>query len=68
MNMGTKPAFLLIILAVMIAGCLDASSTKPDWAHEVNWLGEKPDSIVEKELWTQITPYRIEYDIVNITA
>ena len=68
MNLGTKPAFLLIILAVMTAGCLDASSTKPDWAHEVNWLGEKPDSIVEKELWTQITPYRIEYDIVNITA
>ncbi|MBU3968479.1 MAG: hypothetical protein KKG76_14100 [Euryarchaeota archaeon] len=66
--MGTKPAFLLILLAVMIAGCLNASSTKPDWAHEVNWLGEKPDSIVEKELWTQITPYRIEYDIVNITA
>lgn len=68
MNMVTKPAFLLIILAVMIAGCLNASSTKPDWAHEVNWLGEKPDSIVEKELWTQITPYNIEYDIVNITA
>jgi hypothetical protein len=68
MNLGTRPAFLLIILAVMIAGCLDASSTKPDWAHDVNWMGEKPDSIVEKELWTQITPYRIEYDIVNITA
>src|SRR3989304_5669495 len=68
MNHGTKPAFLLIILAIMITGCLNASSTKPDWAHEVNWLGEKADSIVEKELWTQITPYRIEYDIVNITA
>lgn len=68
MNLGTKTAFLLIILAVMIAGCLNASSTKPDWAHEVNWMGEKPDSIGEKELWTQITPYRIEYDIVNITA
>ena len=68
MNMGTKPAFLLIILAVMIAGCLNASSTKPDLAHDVNWVGDKPDTMVEKELWTQITPYRIEYDIVNITA
>ena len=52
----------------MIAGCLNASSTKQDWAHEVNWLGEKPDSVVEKELWAQITPYRIEYDIVNISV
>ena len=68
MNLGTIFACLLIILAVMIAGCLNASSTKPDWAHEVNWVGEKPDSIAEKELWTQITPYHIEYDIVNITA
>jgi hypothetical protein len=68
MNMGTRSAFLLILLVIMIAGCLNASSTKPDWAHEVNWLGEKPGSIVEKELWTQITPYRIEYDILNITS
>ncbi|MDD1744636.1 MAG: hypothetical protein LUQ20_02325 [Candidatus Methanoperedens sp.] len=68
MNPGRKTVFLLIMLAVMVAGCLNASSTKPDWAHDVNWMGEKPDSIVEKELWTQITPYRIEYDIVNITA
>lgn len=68
MKLGTKPAFLLIILAVMTAGCLNASSTKPDWVHEVNWLGEKPDSIIEKELWTQISPYYNEYDLLNITA
>ncbi len=68
MNLGTIPAFLLIILAVMIAGCLNAPSTKPDWTHDVNWLGEKPDSIVETELWAHITPYRIEYDLLNITA
>ncbi len=68
MNLGTKPAFLLIILAVMIAGCINASSTKPDWAHDVNWPEEKPEAIVEKELWTQITPYRIEYDLLNITS
>ncbi len=67
MNPGTK-SFLLILLAVMIAGCLNASSTKPDWAHDVNWLGEKPDIIVEMELWTQITPYHIEYDLLNVTA
>jgi len=41
------PVFLLIILVVMIAGCFNASSTKPDWAHDVNWMGEKPDSIVD---------------------
>ena len=68
MNLGRKNAFLLIILAVMVAGCLNASSTKPDWAHDVNWLGEKPDAIVENELWTQISPYHIEYDHLNITA
>ncbi len=68
MKQGIKIAFLLLILAVMIAGCLNASGTKPDWAHDVNWQGEKPDSIVEQELWTQITPYNIEYDLVNISA
>jgi hypothetical protein len=68
MNLGTKPVFLLMILSVMIAGCLNASSTKPDWAHDVNWMGEKPDSTVEKELWTQLYPYNIEYDLVNISA
>jgi len=68
MNLGTIFACLLIILAVMIAGCLNASSTKPDWAHEVNWVGEKPDSTVETEIWTQISPYHIEYDLVNISA
>jgi len=68
MNMGTKSAFLLILLAVMVAGCLNASSTKPDWVHDVNWIGEKPDAIVENELWTQISPYHIEYDHLNITA
>lgn len=68
MNLGTKPAFLLMILSVIIAGCINASSTKPDWAHDVNWMGEKPDSTVEEELWTQITPYNIEYDLVNISA
>ena len=68
MNMVTKSAFLLILMAVVIAGCINASSTKPDWAHDVNWLGEKPDAIVENELWTQISPYHIEYDHLNITA
>ncbi len=68
MNLGRKTVFLLIMLAVMVAGCLNASSTKPDWAHEVNWLGDKPDAIVENELWTQISPYHIEYDHMNITA
>jgi len=56
------------LLAVMVAGCLNASSTKPDWVHDVNWIGEKPDAIVENELWTQISPYHIEYDHLNITA
>jgi len=68
MNIGTKSAFLLILLAIMISGCLNASSTKPDWAHEVKWMGEKPDSIVENELWAQITPYRIEYELMNISV
>ena len=68
MNLGRKTVFFLIMLAVMVAGCLNASSTKPDWAHDVSWLGDKPDAIVENELWTQISPYHIEYDHLNITA
>ncbi|MDD5617176.1 MAG: hypothetical protein PHH85_13355 [Candidatus Methanoperedens sp.] len=65
-----KYVVLLIIAAVLIAGCLDTSGTKPAWAHDVSWQGDIPKStaVVEKELWTQISPYNMEYDAVNITA
>lgn len=70
MKLLTKYVVLLIITAALTAGCLDTSGTKPAWAHDVNWQGDIPEStaVVEKELWTQISPYNTEYDAVNITA
>ncbi len=70
MKLLTKYVSLLIITAALTAGCLDTSGTKPAWAHDVTWQGDSPDSaaVVEKELWTQISPYNTEYNIVNITA
>lgn len=70
MKLLTKYVVLLIITAAFTAGCLDTSGTKPAWAHDVSWQGDIPESteVVEKELWTQISPYKTEYDTVNITA
>ncbi|NJD76702.1 MAG: hypothetical protein FIB08_06325 [Candidatus Methanoperedens sp.] len=70
MNLQIKSLTLLIITAALIAGCLDTSSTKPAWAHNVAWQGDSPENAAaaEKELWTQISPYNTEYDTVNITA
>lgn len=70
MKLLTKYVALLLITAALTAGCLDTPGTKPAWVHDVTWQGDSPESAaaVEKELWTQISPYNTEYDTVNITA
>ena len=43
MNLLTKPPVLLMIIIARTAGCLNTSSTRPDWIHNVNWQGDRPD-------------------------
>lgn len=69
--MDTKTIFISgLFIAVLASGCLNASSTKPAWAHDVNWQGDISESTedIETKLWTKIAPYNTEYDFVNITV
>ncbi len=44
-------------------------SDVPPWVHELEWQN-KPDNAAEIEglLWTEISPYRTEYEKVNISG
>ncbi len=42
---------------------------KPSWAHQVQWQGKPDDTAtIEALLWTEVIPYRTEYETVNISA
>lgn len=63
---------IVLILGLGIGLALDGgqSNTRPEWVHKVQWLEERPDNAakLEESLWLEISPYKTEYDIVNITA
>ena len=63
---------ILLIVGLGIGLALDQeiSSVRPVWAHNVQWLEEKPDNVknIEELLWFEIAPYKTEYDIVNISS
>lgn len=71
MNTQTKLIFGFAILALGAVLILNAgqSAEKPSWVHEVNWQ-DKPDGSakIEELLWNEISPYRTEYETVNISA
>jgi len=61
---------LIVVLGVGLALNQEKSSIRPVWAHNVQWLGEKPDKSesIEELLWLEIAPYKTEYDFVNISS
>lgn len=61
---------LVIGLGIGLALNQEKSTVRPVWAHNVQWLGEKPDNaqIIEELLWFEIAPYKTEYDFVNISS
>ncbi len=70
MNTRTKLFLGLAILALGLwllnPGLSDA---KPSWVHDLKWQ-DKPDVSpkIEELLWNEISPYRTEYETVNISA
>ncbi len=63
-----------LILVVLILGIgLGLSQKQPDvkpsWVHQVQW-SDKPDDAAKIEglLWTEMMPYRTEYETVNISV
>jgi hypothetical protein len=71
MNTPTKLILGFAILALGAALAINSgqSSEKPSWVHEVHWQ-DKPDGSakIEELLWNEISPYRTEYETVNISA
>ncbi len=74
--MNTLIKILLVIVILTIAAlCIgfginqEQSNARPAWVHEVNWQGAPNDAgAVEELLWNEISPYRADYETVNITS
>lgn len=70
MNTRTK---LFLGLAILALGLWllnpGQSDAKPSWVHDLEWQ-DKPDFSpkIEELLWNEISPYRTEYETVNISA
>ncbi|NJD75922.1 MAG: hypothetical protein FIB08_02325 [Candidatus Methanoperedens sp.] len=67
----TKLTIGLLILALGIGLSLtqEQSSVKPSWVHEIKWLDKPDDAVkIEELLWVDISPYRAEYELVNISS
>ena len=60
---------LILALGVGLSLTQENSSAKPPWVHEIKWLDKPDDAVkIEELLWVDISPYRAEYDIVNISS
>ena len=72
MDKKTIITLILLILALGIGLAFDQndSGIRPQWAHNVQWSGENPDNPakIEELLLLEISPYKTEYETVNISA
>jgi len=72
MDTKTIITIILLIFGLGIGLALDQekSNTRPIWIHNVQWLDEQPDNAakIEELIWLEITPYKTEYELVNISA
>lgn len=65
---------ILLILGLGIGLALDQgnsnSNVRPEWVHNVQWQGDRPDNAgkIEELLFLEITPYKTEYELVNIST
>lgn len=73
MNTKTNLVIAVIVAIVLILGIglsltQEQPDVKPSWVHQVQWQ-DKPDdaAAIEELLWTEVIPYRTEYETVNIT-
>ncbi len=73
--MATKIKFVIglivIILTLGIGFSLSQkqSDVKPSWVHQVHWSDKPDDALkIEELLWAEMTPYRTEYEMANISA
>lgn len=72
MKLGTIITIILLIIGLGIGLALDPenSNVRPEWIHNLQWLGEPPENAanIEESLFLEIAPYKTEYEMVNITS
>ena len=60
---------LILALGIGLSLTQEQPAEKPAWVHEVKWQDVPEDAAkIEKLQWTEISPYRTEYDVVNINS
>ncbi len=72
MNNKIIVTVILLILGLGIGLALDQGNTnvRPEWVHNVQWQGDRPDNAgkIEELLFLEIAPYKTEYELVNIST
>ena len=72
MNNKIIVTVILLILGLGIGLALDKgnSNVRPEWVHNVQWQGDRPDNAgkIEELLFLEIAPYKTEYEMVNIST
>ena len=72
MNTKIIVTVILLILGLGIGLALDQgnSNVRPEWVHDVQWQGDRPDNTgqIEELLFLEIAPYKTEYELVNIST
>ena len=72
MNTKIIVTVILLILGLGIGLALDQgnSNVRPEWVHNVQWQGDRPDNAgkIEELLFLEIAPYKTEYELVNIST
>ncbi|MCZ7392758.1 MAG: hypothetical protein ABOK23_00300 [Candidatus Methanoperedens sp.] len=73
--MVTKTKLLIGLIVIMLTLGIGLSlsqkqqDVKPSWVHQVQWQDKPGEAAkIEELLWAEITPYRTEYETVNISA
>ncbi len=71
--MNTKITLVIGIIILTLGIGLSLSQrqldVKPSWVQQVQWQDKPADNAkIEELLWTEITPYRTEYETVNISS
>ncbi len=71
MDTMTKLIIGLLILGVGVQLSLNQEqvTAKPGWVKDVKWQDKPSDAArIEELLWTKISPYMTEYELVNISS
>ncbi len=60
---------IVLTLGIGLSLSQKQPDVKPSWVQQVQWQDKPADAAaIEELLWTEITPYRTEYETVNISS